>query len=392
MSVHHRSSPIALAVALALAMIAPRLAAQARADRGSFIVRLGKDTLAAERYSRTPTRLTGQSVVRSPTTIVRSYTVTFDGSGNLTRYEVSARRAGASPGAPPLQRALFTPMRDSVKVEIHADSDWTMMVAAPRGTLPLMNLGYGVYELALERARAAGQDSVAVPMLFIGGKEVTPVIVKRIAHDSLSLETPFGIAWVKTDGVGHIVRLYSPGSTQQVTVERVPTVNVSALATAFADHGMGQLSPRDTVRATVAGASLMVDYSRPAKRGRVIFGNVVPWNQVWRLGANAATTFVTDKDIMLGGSAVPAGTYTLFSLPSESGWKLIVSRKTGEWGTEYDPSADLARIDMESSKLAQPVEQFTVSIEPQGSNAGVMRFAWDDTEVRVPVSAPSTSP
>jgi hypothetical protein len=120
------------------------------------------------------------------------------------------------------------------------------------------------------------------------------------------------------------------------------------------------------------------------KRGRVIFGNVVPWGEVWRLGANSATTLTTDKDLVLGGTPVPAGTYTLFALPAPSGWKLIVSKKTGEWGTDYDAKEDLARIDMQTAKLSSPVEQFTTSIEPDG-NGGVIKFAWDDAAASIPV-------
>src|SRR5580704_1818688 len=104
------------------------------------------------------------------------------------------------------------------------------------------------------------------------------------------------------------------------------------------------LSPRDTARATIGKAHVLVDYGRPSKRGRVIFGSLVPYGQVWRTGANAATTFVIDKDLTIGAQTVPAGTYTLYTLPSASNWLLIINKQTGQWGTEYDQSQDLVRI------------------------------------------------
>jgi hypothetical protein len=120
-------------------------------------------------------------------------------------------------------------------------------------------------------------------------------------------------------------------------------------------------------------------------RGRRIFGNIVPLDTVWRLGANAATGFTTTKDLVMGGVTVPAGSYTLFALPSAKGAKLVVSKATGEWGTDYDPTKDLARIDLEARRTASPVEQFTIAVDPAPSGrSGVLRFAWENTEWRLP--------
>jgi hypothetical protein len=137
------------------------------------------------------------------------------------------------------------------------------------------------------------------------------------------------------------------------------------------------------VKAKVGSANIQVAYSRPLKRGRVIFGNVVPWNQVWRTGANAATQLTTDKDLVLGGKVVPAGKYTLWTLPTPTGAKLIVNSETGQWGTDYHADKDFARLDLSTNQLSQPVEQFVIGIAPQGSG-GVLRLAWDDKEYLIP--------
>jgi hypothetical protein len=130
---------------------------------------------------------------------------------------------------------------------------------------------------------------------------------------------------------------------------------------------------------------MTVNYGRPSKRGRKIFGGVVPYDQVWRTGANAATAFTTDAPLQIGGTTVPAGSYTLFTLPSRSGWKLIINKQTGQWGTEYHSDQDLARVNLSARALAEPVEQFTIGVEPSGSG-GVLKMTWDDTELSVPIT------
>jgi hypothetical protein len=177
-------------------------------------------------------------------------------------------------------------------------------------------------------------------------------------------------------------------STSKYIVERVSAVDVEARAAAWAKadqagQAMGQLSPRDTVRASVAGARLLVDYGRPSVRGRKVFGGIVPFGEVWRTGANAATQLVTDRELRFGEAVVPAGTYTLFTIPTAAGWTLVVNKQRGQWGTQYDPAQDLVRIPVAVKALAQPVEQFTIAIAPAGEG-GVLRMAWERTEASVP--------
>jgi hypothetical protein len=161
-------------------------------------------------------------------------------------------------------------------------------------------------------------------------------------------------------------------------------IAISAAPLGAQDAGQPVASPRDTTRATVAGAHLLVDYGRPSKRGRAIFGGLVPWSQVWRTGANAATTFVTDKPLVIGGTAVPAGTYTLYSVPNQTGpWLLVVNKQNKQWGTEYHQDQDLARIPMTTTSVPAPVEKFAIEVAPDGSG-GVIALVWDTTRASVP--------
>jgi DUF2911 family protein len=166
---------------------------------------------------------------------------------------------------------------------------------------------------------------------------------------------------------------------------RLAAVVVSLAAAGVLPAQQRPASPRDSAVASFGDAKLSVDYGRPYKRGREIFGGLVPWNRVWRTGANAATTFVTSRDLEIGGQAVPAGSYTLYTVPAPTGWKLIINKQTGQWGTAYDESQDLARIDMKVDRVATPVEQFTIELAPSGS-AGVMNLVWDTTRASVPIT------
>ena len=140
-------------------------------------------------------------------------------------------------------------------------------------------------------------------------------------------------------------------------------------------------SPKDTVTATVGGAKIEITYSRPSKKGRQIWGGPlldVPSKEVWRLGANEATTLTTNATLLFGSTSVPAGQYTLFFAHAASGTEqLIINKQTGQWGTEYDQKQDLGRVDLKMDKVTTPVEQLTISVEPQG-NGGVLKIAWDD--------------
>jgi Protein of unknown function (DUF2911) len=133
------------------------------------------------------------------------------------------------------------------------------------------------------------------------------------------------------------------------------------------------------------GKTVTIDYSSPRAKGRKIFGELVPYGQVWRAGANEATSFVASGDITVGGTAVPAGKYTIFAIPEQNKWKLVISKKTGEWGTAYPgPDNDLARIDMKASKTPAPVENFTIAFDESGSSC-TLRMEWENTRASVDI-------
>ncbi|MGB7602162.1 MAG: DUF2911 domain-containing protein, partial [Candidatus Sulfotelmatobacter sp.] len=135
------------------------------------------------------------------------------------------------------------------------------------------------------------------------------------------------------------------------------------------------------------GKSIKTDYSSPRMRGRKIYGDLVPFGKVWRTGANEATTFVPSADVVVGGKTVPAGNYTIFTVPTADNWTLIINKKTGEWGIPYKYESDeLARVQMKVSKLPSPVEDFTISYVKSGSGC-TMQIDWETTRASVDINA-----
>ncbi len=172
--------------------------------------------------------------------------------------------------------------------------------------------------------------------------------------------------------------------------KRIAAVLLTAAlsATAFAQMGGSRPSPSASASCDLGGGkTVKIDYSSPRMKGRKIYGELVPFGEVWRTGANEATTFVPSADINVGGKAVPAGKYTIFTVPSADKWTLIVNKKTGEWGIPYKYESDeLVRADMKVSALPSPVENFTIAFDKNGSGC-TMRIDWEKTRASVDISA-----
>jgi hypothetical protein len=170
-----------------------------------------------------------------------------------------------------------------------------------------------------------------------------------------------------------------------VTAALLATVAVAGIALRAQQDKASRPSPPAKAECKIDGKTITIDYSSPRAKGRKIFGSLVPYGQVWRAGANEATTLVTSGDINIGGKAVPAGKYTIFAIPAEDKWTLVISKKTGEWGTAYPgPDNDLARIDMKASKTSAPVENFTIAFDQKGSTC-TMRMEWENTTASVDI-------
>lgn len=332
---------------------------------------------------RTAARLEGERLLRYPRTSLVRYAATLGSDGAITRFESSSVPLDTD-STPASSTVVFG--MDSVRVTLTAGENTRSYAMNPRTTEASIFLpfSYALYEQLVRRVIGGGSDSASAELVFPGVFNPLPTSVRRMSADTVAIDFFGAPLLVRTDRAGRILGVDGSGTTQKVTVTRERRADVMALARAFvererAEGAAGQLSGRDTVRATIAGAEIQIEYGRPRVRGRAIMGGIVPWNEVWRTGANAATGLTTSADLLIGSAEVPAGSYTLYSLPRPDGAELIVNRQTGQWGTEYDPSLDLVRVPLTRRELAAPVEAFTIAIEP-AAGAAVLSLAWERTE------------
>ena len=360
----------------------------------TLLVRLGADTIAMEQYTRTPTRMEGVLVQRSPFTTIARYSVDLNAASSPTHAEFSLRRGDGTTITGQPQSLSVRYGTDSVTMIGHRATGDTTRAAAMRGELlPYVNGSYGLYELTLARLRASGRDSIefAIVPLNFGVRGTSALAVKLTSPDMARINW-FGFPLYIRHSGGSIVEVDGSQTTVKVRGDRVAATDLDSLARAWTARDqttgvVGAVSPRDTARATIGSAHVWVDYGRPSLRGRNVWVNGVLGDTIWRTGANAATQLRTDADLVIGGVAVPAGTYTLWTLTTPSGHQLIINKQFGQWGTEYHPDRDLARVALAESVAAAPVERFTIALEPQDARSAVLALAWGTKRLTVPVSA-----
>lgn len=374
-------------------------------ERYGFITRLGRDTIAVESVSRRGNTVTTDAVDRFPRVRRRHTEIELGPDGGI-RHLVMDIHTPSEPAEQRERRVVADVTADSVHVS-KRDGTGTMTRAfATGGGVAMAHVPqmYSLYELyfdaALKRAAAAKRavgDTVQMRQFYIDrefdrfplhGGVVRPLSGGRaeITHDWLA-----GTGEATLDSTGRLLHYSGARTTYKVDVSRLtapPDIRPLAdelEALEAKGGGVRQLSVRDTAHATVGGAAFTVDYGRPLARGRVLLGNVIPYDRVWRTGANAATQFTTSAPIILAGMPVPAGRYTLWTIPRASGVELVVNRQTGQWGTGYDPSHDLGRALMKSGTVSAPVEQFTISIDSAGPGRGALGMAWGPFRWTAPI-------
>ncbi len=144
-----------------------------------------------------------------------------------------------------------------------------------------------------------------------------------------------------------------------------------------------ELSPTADTSVTIGGTHITIEYNAPSARGRKVEGGLIPYDRIYRMGADSATTLTTDKNIVIGDLKVPAGVHTLYLQAGESGpWQLVVNKQTKQWGTVYNKDQDLGRTAMKLTKLASPVEKFKITL-----TAKELSVEWGNTKATVPIKA-----
>lgn len=346
-----------LGITGATMLLAGTAAAQAPAnwiiahDEGAFYVTLGRDTVVVEQFMVHGPTLQTTAVSRSPRTMSRVHKIEWTDAGVVKSHTVTMGEQTRTMQLPaePMQ-VVFAPPMVSPYVVLARIAAATNASTVTMGNIPLT---------------------------------VTRPEPGWIVFNNEGL----GTIRVKLDDQLRAQEVDARESTLGGHAVRIGAVDIAAEAARFAaldaaGRGLGPLSPADTVKAQLGGANITIGYHRPSVRGRTIFGGpVVPFGRVWRTGANQATGFTTDRDLLIGETRVPAGSYTVWSLPTADGWHLILNKQTGQWGTEYHSEHDLAHIPMTVETLASPLEQFTIAVAEDGT----LSLAWADRRGTVPV-------
>ena len=365
-------------VTLLLVVVATTACAQEPAETWGFVATLGNDTTSVERITRRGDRITGDAVGRSPAVVRRRWEVTLAPDGSVRRWVMDTRVPNAPEGSRDLHheierrdgkiRMVRQAGRDSMDRTVREPSAWTV---------PWNSFLYATTELLLQGARVL-PDSVRIGQYFFEGwaeGKLGYANVRELGQGRFSLASTglAGSGVAQLDSAGRMISYSGAGTTYHQEVHRVSDVpDLDALYERFAADerktGMPRaLSTRDTMRASVGGAALEVEYSRPLQRGRTLVGALIPYDQVWRTGANAATQLSTSAPIRIAGVPLDSGAYTLWTLPTRSGVQLVINRETGQWGTSYDARQDIARVAMTVDTLAAPVEKFTIRVDTASS-------------------------
>ena len=384
-----------LLLASMLAVVAPANASaqatKAAPDSAVFVTRLGADTLVIERVVRSPRRVDAEVAMRVPRTSRTVYVLELSPSGMLERMEATTFDT-AGGGKTPTRREIVTRVGDSLRIETTGGAQArSRVVRADPPVLPFIDMVHWPYEIALLRFKARGVTEEPQPLLT--GARVSNFALARVGTDSMTITHPTrGTMRLHVDRSGRLLALDAGATTRKLVVERRPWMPIDDIVRRWtaqdaAGRSLGALSGRSRTSSLVGGATLSLDHGTPSKRGRAIWGSLVPFGTVWRTGANEATHFETDRDLVFGTApdtlVVPAGRYTLFSVPEREGGWLIINRETGQAGTAHDPSKDLGRVRLLARALSTPVETFTITAETEGGR-NLLRLQWDDSERVVP--------
>lgn len=369
-------------------------------ERASFVTTLGRDTVAIESFTRAASRIEGDIVVRVPGTVLCHYVLDLANDGNVSRSVLDVKPLGVTV---PERHVTLDFIADSLRIDVdsaghHEKSRRKLDKAAYPQFMTGFGSSYGlysslgVYEVLLAHLGTTF-DSVTIPSVDMAtGRLVVRQFVRR--SPTLVDADYFRIAWthLTLDGSGQIVSADASETTEQTQSHRTAYIDVQQVARRFvaadkAGKGIGVASPSAVAKGTVGGQLVVAAYSSPRRRNRSILGTVVPFDKVWRTGANEATTLVSDHALEIGGASIPAGSYSLWTLPKRDGTvQLIINGQHGQWGTDYDVSRDLARVPMQVATAAAPQDDFSIAITGEGSG-GELRIAWDTFIWTVPIVA-----
>ena len=367
-----------------IALLVAVIPSAASAQDALLIYRLGKDTLAVERYTRSATGMSGEMVQRTGAAVVRfTYSITLGKDGRPTAATLTRMLGDGTPQAGAPREVRYSLRADSaVREVVFADSTQRRAFAASRAMVNFPVFIYGPTELLAALRKGNAADSL--PAIGQGGG-LGFTGITALGGDSVRLRGgPYPMV-LRFDAGNRLQSLDGRATTNKVVAERVAgRVDIAALARGMKPTGV--LSAREDVRAAFGpGGMVVVDYGRPQVRERTVWGGtLVPFDSVWRAGANDATHLFTTRPLTLGTMTLVPGMYTLWVQHTRQGTFLIVNRQTGQWGTQYDATQDIGRVEMQSAASPAHVEELAIAVRALGPARGALELAWGDRVMTVP--------
>jgi hypothetical protein len=364
-----------LRLSLTLAVTVPPVA---MAQDGVIVYRLGRDTVAIEQFSRTPTKFTGEMVTRSGAAVIRTqYDVTL-ANGRATSAVLKRRAADGTPLPNQPTEHRFTFRADSaIRENVFADSTQRRAFAAPGAVPAFPVFAYASAEL-LNALGRAGARIDSLPVIPLAGTNVGFTGLEKLSGDTLRMRGGFYAMLMRFDNQGRLQSVDGSLTTNKSMGLRASgRADIAAIAAAMKPTGI--LSPRQTAYAAFDRGPITINYASPGVRGRTVWGGtLVPFDTIWRTGANEATHLATSKTIQLGDMTLAPGLYTLWTQHTRNGTWLIVNKQVGQWGTQYNAANDIGRVQLQMAPAPQFVEDFTITIRPLPQGRGAIDIAWGD--------------
>jgi len=371
-------------------------------ERAAFITTLGRDTVVVESLTRTDSHVDGYIVVRVPGTVLCHYTADLAKDGTVTHTVLDVKPLGTSEVK--AERVTMDIQGTQVRIahEGGAPGPQNVSMTLAKDAFPFYMTGFGssyglysslgMYELFLPRVVSGAHDSTSIYSIDMATARTGTRQFVRHSPSLVDVDY-FGIGWTQLtlDADAHITAANADHTTEKTESHRTDFLDVERMAKAFAaadhaGHGIGTASPNKTAQGSIGGTPVTVKFGSPKKRGREILGNVVQYDRVWRTGANEATTISFARDVAIGGQAVPAGTYSLWTMPAKDGTvQLIVNKQHGQWGTDYDADQDLIHVPMHAATAAAPREDFNIDVTGTG-NTDELSLSWDTFVWTTPIT------
>ena len=353
-------------------------------NNAGYVTLLGNDTLAVEKFEKSENSISAKVVLRSPRTSLKSYELSLTQSGGIEEMTITDFDLESGFDAEGVLERSYKRSGDSLVVSVLTNdgSYRTIKAGYEEGILPFIDMVHWPFEIAFNNAMETTADSIDQRLLT--GSRASTFIVAKIDTDSMTIRHPSrGVMGVNVDKNGNIVELDASQTTRKLTVKRKNDIEINSIAKRFAasdkqGNPFGSLSGAIEEEFTIGNTVVNVSYGSPQRRGRDLFGGIVPFGERWRTGANRATHFKTSSDLNFGEVRMPAGEYTLFTIPEKNGGTLIINKQTGQNGQTYNQERDLGRVPMTVSEKEDSTEGFTILVEEEG-NGGVLKLVWGNT-------------